>query len=835
MGGFKINALRLSDKLEKHGVHKACYRRVILLPPPPMQLSETQPHSFHLNQPENKDRFHWSHFAAWLGGILCALVPFVGAWEVGPMQVPVRFGSGNFGFNLLIATSLCFIGGIVGGYWWRLGKWWVGNRDRGLKVVSAVLFVLGILGNLTGALDVVFFYLVAAVLLAGLGITFAQRDRNARRVKMGGPSWFNFVNWLKKPTPWNVAFYLLLLLVLLINNLTLAWGLDVPLSGKIETLLGRFLTQIVVVGGCFLLIEMAMRATPRYFRWTPWMAFSLFPLLVVSDQLVGMMWSRPLINVVNVMTQSGDFKPEVELAASGLDVGPLGARLIVLGIWAGAGLIAWGCWVVSKRLKASISMRVAGSVILVAWLGVVALQGVGSIVQNVAARQLEHKAFDVNIGVFTPPKGVGSYKVTFFSGKSEFQGEIPKLEKKPDVFIFMLESTRADAIRPEVAPFLSRFRDEECQQLGETWSGANATHLSWFSFFHSRVAVFWRKALESIPDRKTFAGSVPLQQLKQAGYEIEVRAVCDLSYKDFGLSNFGAGTNLAKLVIQANDDSDFSHANIAERERLNFESLKKSVLARPQGGGLFYTALDSPHYNYYWHETFQPPFADYDEDTRFPLNPTKKEVERVKHRYWNAIAWADFQVHQFCEFLKKEGRYDESIIIVTGDHGEEFQEHGSWFHCSSLQPEQTHVPILIKWPKSMGRGPSHATANHLDVMPSLLSALGMPKGTIRGLAGKNLWEEDAGEGVNKAHTAISTTAYAGQSGETMVLRRGPYRAVFSWPKYWEAQVPDKVVLERITGPDGVILKDSPEDYAAELRRIFPDAFERFFKTFEVIR
>jgi len=751
------------------------------------------------------------------------------------MQVPVRFGSGNFGFNVLIGTSLCLIGGMLGGYWWRLGKWWVGNRDRELASISTVLFFLGVMGCLTEVLDGVFFYLVACVLAFGLVVTFVQRDKNSRRLKIGGPSVLNFFSWLKKRTAWNAAFYLLLFAVLMINNLTLTWNLEVSTWVKIQTLVGRLLTQIVLVGGCFLLIELAMRSAPRYFRWTPWMAFSLLPLLVVADQIVGIMWSRPLINVVNVMTQSGSFKPEVELAASGLDVGPVGARLIVLGIWAGAGLIAWGCWQLSKRLRTEISMRVTFAVVFVAWIGVVAEQGVGSILQNVAARQMEHKAFDVNIGILAPPDGVGSFKVTFFRGESEFHGTIPKLDKKPDVFIFMLESTRADAIRPDVAPFLSQFRDTECQQLGETWSGANATHLSWFSFFHSRVPVFWREALEAIPDRKTFAGSTPLQQLKQAGYEIEVRAVCDLSYKDFGLSNFGSGTTLAKVVIQANDDSDFSHANIAERERLNFKSLRESVLARPQGGGLFYTALDSPHYNYYWHEAFKPPFKDYDEDTRFPLNPTKDEVQRVKNRYWNAVAWADFQVESFCDFLKKEGRYDESIIIVTGDHGEEFQEHGSWFHCSSLQPEQTHVPILIKWPKSMGRGPSHVTASHLDVMPSLLSALGMPEETVKGLAGANLWKEDSGEAENKAHTAISTTAYAGQSGDTMVLRRGAYRAVFSWPKYWEAQVPDTVVLEKITGPDGVITQDDPAAYAAELRRIFPDAFERFFKSFEPVK
>ena len=98
---------------------------------------------------------------------------------------------------------------------------------------------------------------------------------------------------------------------------------------------------------------------------------------------------------------------------------------------------------------------------------------------------------------------------------------------------------------------------------------------------------------------------------------------------------------------------------------------------RSQGGGLYFTALDSPHYNYYWHESFTPPFSDYEEDIRFPFNPSQEEIDRYLRRYWNACAWVDHQIKEFCDYLKQEGRYDNSIIIITGDHGEEFQEQGT--------------------------------------------------------------------------------------------------------------------------------------------------------------
>lgn len=787
-----------------------------------------------MSDENQQDPFHWAHLVAWLGGILCAMVPFIGAWEVGSMQVPVRFGSGNLGFNLLIGTGLCLVGGMVGGYWWRFNKWLVGNNDLGLTVFSIGLLCFGISGWGSDWIHFCFFPLVGGWLLVGSLFCGFMKVATAGGKTDGqgkaGPKALGFWGWLKRRSPWNAAFFLLLFIVLVANNLSLVWGLEIPLGAKVEVFFGRVCAQGMLVGIFCLIAEMVMRATPKYLRWVPWVVFGLFPLLVIADQLIGAMWSRPLIHVVNAMTQSGSFKPEVELAASGLELGPVAAWMVVIGVWLFAVLSAGGCWLISKRFQTHISVRTVLGVTLICWLGVVAEQGVGAVWQNVVDRQAAHKAFAFTPGLFTPPEGVGAYRVRFHRGESDPGVAVPPLAKKPDVFIFMLESTRADSIRPEVAPFLSKFRDEECQRLGETWSGSNATHLSWFSFFHSRVPVFWREALETIPDRASFSGAIPLQQLKQAGYEIEVRAVCDLGYKDFGLSNFGSGTNLASVVVQASDDQpEFSSHGIAERERLCFEQVREAVLARPDGGGFYYTALDSPHYNYYWHDDFQPPFTEYDEDTRFPLNPTKDEVQRVVNRYWNAVAWCDSEIEKFCEFLKSQGRYDESIIIVTGDHGEEFQEQGSWFHCSSLQPEQTGVPLLIKWPKSMGRGPEHATASHLDVMPSLLHALGMPSATIDGLAGRNLFVSAGG-----TPTSVSSTAYAGQSGETMALRRGEYEAVFSWEKYWEAEVPELMVLERLSGPEGEVTLPDAGAYKEELQRIFPDAFERFFESFEVV-
>jgi membrane-anchored protein YejM (alkaline phosphatase superfamily) len=463
---------------------------------------------------------------------------------------------------------------------------------------------------------------------------------------------------------------------------------------------------------------------------------------------------------------------------------------------------------------------------------VVAEQGIGSKWKSTRAWQSEHKLFDLHIGIFEPPHGLGYYQIVFSpAGDPSFLGQAEIQIAKPDIFVFMVESMRADAMRKKITPFMWRMSQEECQPLGTTWAGSNGTHLSWYSFFHSQVPVYWRETLEQVGEKNhaKYAGAPPLRLLKNLGYEIQVRAVCDLEYKKFGMLNFGGGNTLAAVYEDSEIGTDFDGLNIPEREIKTFDALRNQLNERSHGGGFYFTALDSPHYNYYWHASFDPPFSNYEEDIRFPFNPDQAEVNRYLRRYWNACAWVDHQIEEFCDYLKKTGRYDKSIIIITGDHGEEFQEQGSWCHCSSLEPEQVQVPLLIKWPKVTGRGPTQKIASHMDIMPTLLSALNIPKRLRPVMTGADLFSAK-----RKTHSVISSTAYAGKTGETMMLRNGDFTAFFSWPRYWEAQVPERVVLERMSGPDGPIVLSDSTAYLDALKKHFPDAFPRIIESMKVI-
>ncbi len=78
--------------------------------------------------------------------------------------------------------------------------------------------------------------------------------------------------------------------------------------------------------------------------------------------------------------------------------------------------------------------------------------------------------------------------------------------------------------------------------------------------------------------------------------------------------------------------------------------------------------------------------------------------------------------------MKEKGFYEDSLIIFTSDHGEEFQEHGQFIHNQTYE-ENILIPLLIKFPgKSVQPGRVEAPVGLIDIMPTILESLDIPVG-----------------------------------------------------------------------------------------------------------
>ncbi len=91
------------------------------------------------------------------------------------------------------------------------------------------------------------------------------------------------------------------------------------------------------------------------------------------------------------------------------------------------------------------------------------------------------------------------------------------------------------------------------------------------------------------------------------------------------------------------------------------------------------------------------------------------------------LRWADSFVGKLVETLKRAGLLEQTLLIVTADHGEAFGEHGYNFHIDCPYDEVLHIPLLLRFPgphKPVGR--VHALTQTIDVTPTILDLQQLP-------------------------------------------------------------------------------------------------------------
>ncbi|MED5586296.1 MAG: sulfatase-like hydrolase/transferase [Verrucomicrobiota bacterium] len=769
------------------------------------------------------------HAASWLAGALYLVTPFNLFWKL---------GNGSLGYNLLITLVLALMGiAMVVTSTRRISKF-VHDLDAPIcgRVAMAICAVH--LMVVVACLGALYFKLpswvaVGALLLATLWLAVLLLYLPRVNNKLPG-SRRSLRSWLVHRWQCNGAFWLCIFVLLATRDIYTVWSLEgLNYFELASASLGRIATQGVFTLGLMITYHVLCNLTPAYFRIVVTGLFALLPCLIVVDFLIREFWNQSLLSVVNFFTATGAFDFYREVAAAGLNWTFGQVAWTFAGIFLACMAVFWAFGKISRAA----GMRIANLrliIILVAcWLVAVTESALSHVTKRTESWRKHHKVFDAHVGMFAPPAGFEKLEVVFREPAPEDDRErlLSELKdkphlRKPDIYVFMVESWRSDSITPEVAPFLSRFGREEAQDLGRTFSGSNCTPLSWFSFFHSRLAIHWAEALKSSDDH---AGAYPVRVLDKLGYEIHVRAVCDLGYKSLGPLNFGKDNHLADFF--ADDSKRVEPMNIPQREKRLMNELRHYLDSDPEGPQFHFVALDSPHYNYYWPSDFDALHPNCAGNIPTNLRPNQDVVNGVVRRYQNAVHWVDYAIEEFIDFLKLKGRYDNALIVLTGDHGEEFQEDGSWFHCSSLNRFQTEVPIMIKWPQWAGALPAHDTVSHYDVMPSILDLIGLEPRFYESLSGQSLlrYREDPRE-------VVISTVHRGETGIGLCLVRGERKVKFSFAGPWSMKVPDRLYVSEYTD-----VMDQPLDFRPEIgdrshveyiREQFPGASGRFFDRME---
>lgn len=150
--------------------------------------------------------------------------------------------------------------------------------------------------------------------------------------------------------------------------------------------------------------------------------------------------------------------------------------------------------------------------------------------------------------------------------------------------------------------------------------------------------------------------------------------------------------------------------------------------------------------------------------------PKDRDRKRIEALYENEIAFNDYHFGKLVEHLKAAGIYDETMIIVTSDHGDEFWEHGSCGHGHNLHQELVNVPLVVRFPGVFPAKTVRAGADGVDVLPTILKLLDKPlPGDVQGAELLTRVYTDNGH----PHAII-----ASQGTGTYALQVGPAKVVF---------------------------------------------------------
>ena len=360
---------------------------------------------------------------------------------------------------------------------------------------------------------------------------------------------------------------------------------------------------------------------------------------------------------------------------------------------------------------------------------------------------------------------------------SEIDSSFFSLERKPDIFLFVVESLRDDFLTETVSPVLSRFREEN-NQFSKALSIANGTHKTWFSLFYSLYPFHWTRYQPGQWEQ----GSTPLALLKKMGYKTHVYASSRLNYYAMDESLFGKERNLIDHLHEFRVKESLS---ASETDFMAIHKLCEDVQSsEKKGGRVFIVFLDSTHFDYSWPQDKEPVFSPIEDKIDYlKVICGRKGLDSIKNRYRNSIHYVDELFGLFQKTLKEQGAWDDSVVIFTADHGEEFDEYGCVFHASGLSLPQLQIPLYVK----LGQDQIGASLNcsrrasQMDIFPTIFHYLVGEDSLAPLFQGESLFgaeKKDFVIGARYNASQVPSEFYIQQDGYRMVLEFCNPRDIF---------------------------------------------------------
>lgn len=275
-----------------------------------------------------------------------------------------------------------------------------------------------------------------------------------------------------------------------------------------------------------------------------------------------------------------------------------------------------------------------------------------------------------------------------------------------NVLILAIDSLRADVVDEKTMPNLSRFR-KRAISFANHYSGGNATRAGVFSLFYGLPPLYWQTALATNVPAAMVSG------FQKAGYEVTAFTTATLLRPEFYATVFAGVPELRMGSTKGKD--------VCERDVESVDDFE-NWLGKLDSGKKFlsFMFLDSAHAVSFPDE-LEIPYKDYWKTVdRLELSP-EFDPTPFFNRYKNSAYWQDVLIGRVIDILEKSGRLENTVVIITADHGEEFNDSrlNYWGHNGNFSKAQIQIPLVVYWPGMKSGEVSYRTTAY-DISATLM-------------------------------------------------------------------------------------------------------------------
>lgn len=281
-------------------------------------------------------------------------------------------------------------------------------------------------------------------------------------------------------------------------------------------------------------------------------------------------------------------------------------------------------------------------------------------------------------------------------------------EAPPNVLVVLIDSWRADEYGPENTPNLYAALNDSGRRYLDHYSGGNATRNGTMSLFYGLTGNYYAY----LDDTQT--PPLLITQLQKQGYAMGIFSSASLDGVGFDRTIF---SSVSPLRLSTPGNSPAGRDQKMTEDWLDWLDQQEQQDDSPWFGMLFY---DAPH------------GYDVPDDAEQPYQPSVKRMDYLDlgpdtdptpyyNRHRNSVHYDDELLGRVIADLKAKGEWDDTMLVVTADHGQSFNDFGRnyWGHNSNFASPQVLVPMIVNGP-GVEPGRVEGMTSHLDVAPMLM-------------------------------------------------------------------------------------------------------------------